>query len=152
MMETSWIKSEGAIVYDPPRDTMKRNTKNWCIVQTSRGITGLYRWFLDRNWWEVEKNNVKRGYFEPAFPGHISIIRGEQLRQNAEDWNKIFKKKVAFEYANDIRMTTQDEKFYYIPVRFPEYNEIRKHFGLLTHDPRNGKEFTGHITIAKTYG
>lgn len=145
------FESYGRVVYDPYRN-MKTNTKNWLVLEIDEDLCRYYRWHLDRHWWYYDDYSVKRIYSRPSHKAHISIIRGEKIRKNYSDWNKFLaRKKLKFSFEPDIRMTSlsRDGKdhFFFIDVMFPEYNELRDHFGLDT--SRNGIPFKGHFTFAR---
>ena len=144
--------SKGKLIYDPIRN-MEKNTKWWCVLEIDEEIARYYRNFVDKEWVLADHSTLKRRYLKPPHKAHISIIRGEKPQKNIQDWNKYKKGKlVSFKYSNKIRQTSfhKDGKdyFWFIEAIFPEYNQIRSHFGLPTQ--RNGNEFKGHITIATT--
>ncbi|MEM2159484.1 MAG: hypothetical protein QXN55_00865 [Candidatus Nitrosotenuis sp.] len=148
---TYWFKTTGTLIYDPDRGKMKNRTKWWAVVNTCSEISNYYRWWLDKYWWHWEANGYKRRYLQPAWGSHVSVVRGEEP-ENKEAWGKYHGEKIELEYQHRIEATRElgfRDKFFMVRVRCPRLNEIRKELGLKFEDQR-GREFTFHITIAKT--
>lgn len=155
VMDGQWFTTTGKILYDPPRPTkLRRGTDWWCVVQLDNAIHQYYRWWLEKYWWEFDRRPMKRDYNAPAFGTHISVCRGEKPK-NREAWKKRHGQRVTIEYCNVIRQTgdttgfDRPDHFWFLDARFPEYLDIRRELGLRT--SLNGKPFTPHITIARSY-
>lgn len=147
------FKSKGRIVYDPKRN-MDKDTKWWCVLEIGEDLPEYLRWFLDREWYNFDASSIKRKYHRPPHSPHISIIRGEIPKSNKDSWGSLLRgKKLEFEYNLDIKHTrgfkNEVGEFFFVKAVFPEYNEIRAHYGLDTE--KNGQPFRGHITFARTY-
>lgn len=147
------FKSTGKLVYDPYRK-MEKDTKWWCVLELNDELDRYLRWILDREWFTFDTQSKKRRYHRPPHKSHISIIRGEVPKENKKNWGTFLRnKKLEFEYSLDIQHTAgfknEVGEFFFVKTIFPEYNEIRAHFGLDTE--RNGRPFRGHLTFARTY-
>lgn len=151
------FESYGKIIYDPPRGSMKKRTKWWCVVELEQlDMVDYYRWLIDRHWWMADSSTIKRRYHRPVHWPHISVIRGEVPRRNKSDWGKFMSgQRVKFRYTNQVRQTSnayyaeEPDKFWFVDVQWDDYNLIRDHFGL--NIQRDGRPFRGHVTVAKTY-
>lgn len=135
----------GKIIYDPYRGAMKRKTQWWAIASVDREITRYYRWWLQR------ELHLKR-LFAPAWDAHISIVRGEEPRDELKGlWGKLHEWKVPFEYSHNVRQAGDttgqtDEKghFWFVDVWCPTFLEIRDELGLRTH-------YKFHLTVGRIY-
>ena len=143
------LKGTGIIQYDPHRPGMTYRKDWWCVINLNKEITRYYRW-----WLEFERHIHLQ---PPSWDAHISIVRGEKPRPEfLELWKKHHGERVEFEYTHGIirvdRSQRKDDRaanavggeYYYIDIRCPMLDEIRKELGL-----RTGYEF--HFTVGRTY-
>lgn len=157
----------GVIRYDPPRPGMKggkftnkgkgtADTKFrnewWCVIELDEQIGWLYRWFLDRHWYEVDRSVVKRDMVKPGWPLHVSVVRGERPPR-PDQWKYRDGERVEVHYAIDIRQTgdstgyDRPDSFFFLEAKCDAVLDIRKHLGLKYQ--HNGVPFKSHITIAR---
>lgn len=134
------FKGTTKIIYDPHRGTMKRDTDWWCIADVDDEICRYYRWWV----WNRYMIDLQK----PAWGGHISIVRGEYIRDEFKPlWKSRNHKTVNFEYSHDVK--TKDGVFWYVDVVCHEFNDIRKELGLDWHY-KDGGIFHFHITVGRT--
>lgn len=136
-----WIPTTGRIVYDPPRPGMKSRTTNWCVANVDNDITRYYRWWLER-----EKHVFLH---QPAWGGHVSIVRGERISPKLQAaWKKRHNQRIELEYRHGIINVSPDTdapgEFYWISARSEAFDEIRQELGLPT-------GWSYHITIGRRY-
>ena len=151
-------KMHGYVTYDPKRNFGDNSkTKGWLTIETP-GFTEVakyYLWFLNKEWWKTGSFESKKiDYHLPSHPLHISVIRGEKLQANKDQWGKYLAgKKIEFEYEFYPQpvLNAQNSKgmFWIVKTKFEEFAELRKYFGL--DYSRNNVEFTGHITYARSF-
>ena len=135
----------GKVIYDPYRGAMKRKTRWWAVASVDREITRYYRWWLQR------ELHLKR-LFAPAWDAHISIVRGEEPRDELKNlWGRLHEWKVPFEYSHNVRQagdTTgqigEKGHFWFVDVWCPAFLEIRDELGLKTH-------YKFHLTVGRIY-
>jgi hypothetical protein len=136
------LEGSGVLVYDPPRETLKRRTEWWCVLNVSESIGLYYRWWVKRML-HVELHR-------PPHPAHISVIRGEQPSEHLKHlWKKHDGRRLRFRYSPNVRQsgdTTADRPnfYWFVEVECPALNEIRQEFGFPC-----GWHF--HLTIGRTY-
>lgn len=142
------LKATGKIVYDPLRPGLKSKTDWWCVANTDSEICRYYRWWVWRRYMIKLEN--------PAWGAHVSICRGEYIREEYKPlWKKRNHKVVEFEYSPVVRYTgdtTSDRPstFWFVDVICPEMNEIRKELGLpWCYD--DGEPFKFHLTVGRVY-
>lgn len=142
------FKSTGRILYDPPRPGMKRRTQWWAIVSVDREITRYMRYWINQ-----QRNPLKldgHDLCQPSWDAHISIVRGEQPRQNEHLWRKYHGQKIDFYYDHNVRQSgdttgwDRPNHFYFINVDCPFLDQIRQELGLITN-------WRYHLTIGRTY-
>lgn len=135
----NWVKSSGVLLYDPDRGTMKSNTQWWAVLKVCDDIAAYYRWWLQ------SERHVH--LHQPAWGGHISVVRGERPR-NQSEWKKYHGKRIEFEYLHGHIGTTPDKdapgNFHWIYARCAELDEIRKELGLAV-------GWSYHITVGRNY-
>lgn len=133
-------EATGRIVYDPRRKGMKSRTEWWAILRVDPGITELLRWWV--------KQELHIHLHQQAWEPHISIVRGERPRANADTWGKYAGELVTFQYAQDPYKTKggkNDEGWFWIvDVICPRIQEIREELGLRTF-------FKSHLTFGRIY-
>lgn len=132
----------GKVSYDPFRAGMKRDTKNWCVIECDREITRYNRW-----WLKTEKHLLLE---QPSWDAHISVVRGERLRQDmAALWKKHQGKRIDFWYEHgDVQKSKDNDQpgyFYWVRVHCPFVDQIREELGLRTSWKSH------HMTIGRTY-
>ena len=151
------FQSTGRVVYNADRG-LSDGQVWWCTIDLDKDddLARYYRWWVDRAWWEADSRTRKRGYHKPIHPPHISIIRGETPRQNAEDWGQYRAGElVTFRYSHIVRQTSnafnseEPDRFWFVDTQWDGYARMRRHYGLPWQ--RDNKPFQGHITVAKTY-
>lgn len=161
----------GVVKYDPVRERMKggkyehkgnprADTKFrdqwWCVIELDEGIGYLYRWFLDRHWYDADRSPIKRNMARPGWGMHISVVRGERPRPEFRDrWGYRDGEKVEVRYSPVIRQTgdttgyDREDNFFFLEAHCDAFLDIRKNLGLDW--KRNGKEFRSHISIARVF-
>lgn len=156
----AYFTATGRIQYDPPRPGMKTRTRRsgssttdwWCILKVDREITRYYRWWIGRHLWG--RTAIRPDWLcLPSWDAHVSIVRGEKPRQNAEMWRKYEGEQVEFQYAHYPRQTTAEDRlrryakdgdFWFVNVVCPRIDEIRAELGLRSN-------FRYHLTVGRTY-
>lgn len=134
------FKDKARIIYDPHRGDMKRDTDWWCIADVDDEICRYYRWWVYRRYMITLQ--------KPSWGGHISIVRGEYIRDEFKPlWKSRQGKKVNFEYSHDVQ--TKDGVFWYVDVVCLEFNQIRQELGL-DWKYADGGIFHFHITVGRT--
>ncbi len=141
-------KSTARIIYDPRRGDMKSNTDWWCVADVDDEICRYYRWWV----WNRYMITLQK----PAWGGHISIVRGEYIRERFQPlWKKRAGQKIEFEYSHNVRFTgdttggDRPDTFWFVDVWCPTFNDIRKELGLDWKYP-DGPLFKFHITVGRT--
>lgn len=143
------LHGTGIIQYDPHRPGMKHRTNWWCVVNVNKELTRYYRW-----WLEFEKHLHLQ---PPSWDAHISIVRGEKpCPEFIELWKKYQGQRVDFTYEHGIirvdRSHRTDDRaknavggeYYFIDVKCPLFDEIRKELGLKI-------GYSYHLTVARSY-
>lgn len=155
-MGMDYLSTTGRIVYDPHRGDMKSRTQWWCVIDVDPEITRLFRYWMDRNWWDVERWSMKRPFVAPAWDAHVSVVRGEGYL-NKKFWKKYHGQEVTLFYGLDIHQTQSSENyerpdhFWFVDVECPRIMEIRAELGLRVADEKTGKPYRSHLTVARTY-
>jgi len=158
--DVHYFTTMGQIQYDPPRPGMRKqsrssgriNQQHWCILKVDREITRYYRWMIERDMWGLTA--IQPDWLcQPSWDAHVSIVRGEKPRQNADVWRKYDGVKVELRYAHNPRMTTMEDRnhrfakdgdIFFIDVECPLIDLIRAELGLRTHPHY-------HLTVGRTY-
>lgn len=151
------FKSTGILRYDPPRGDMKRNVRNWLVLETCHGIVLYYGDYVRRNptFWGESRIDLKM----PSWGSHVSVVRGEHIRQDFYDrhWRKYEGEVVEFEYSHLVRRSgdttpgERPENFWFLDVHCDRLMDIRRELGLRTSSPIDGRPFTSHLTIGRVY-
>lgn len=156
-MTQEWFRTTGYLTYDPPRDGMKTRTVDWCVLNVDREITRYFRYWMDRNWWDLEGGRaMKRVFQRPSWDAHVTVVRGESYMKNRQFWRKHQGEKVTLEYSNIIHQTRSSEEFerpdhfWFVDIRCPRIWEIREELGLPNRTPA-GKPYNWHLTVARAY-
>lgn len=148
---------KGRVHYEPTRNFKNDDrTKRWLTVEVPNfeEISKYYRWFINKEWYSIDRIRThKIEYYRPSHPFHVSVIRGENIRDNIHDWGKFMDGKIIsieYDYPKQILNPPNAKGLFWVcEAYFKEYNELRGHFGLDTE--RNGIPFTGHITMARAF-
>ena len=147
------FKTKGIVTYNPKRSV---SSDWWLTIELPyfEQTAAYYRWMIDRNWWEADSSPVKRKYSRLSHAPHVSVIRGEKIKENITDWGKYLnKKKVDVLYDYRVRQTTIEkdgkDHFWFLDAYVDCFCDLRKHFGL--DYQRDGIPFKGHITIARVH-
>lgn len=125
------FETTGTILYDPPRDGMKRNTEWWCIIKLCPGLVDYYR-----------SQFIKRYHIDlhrPAWGSHLSIVRGERSGLVRKHWKALHEKKVVVRYTHEVFW---NEEHAWVNAHCDEFYEIRDCMELPS-------SFGAHITIGK---
>lgn len=162
---TNWFSSWGTIEYDPDRGDMRNKTKWWVVLNLDKGITDYYRWWANRHinplrysaedkqrWTWPQLKDKREDLYLPAWGPHMSIVRGEEPRNNLMHlWKKYHGQRVEFKYSNNVRFSgdTADvgDKhgvYWFVDAVCPIGKQIREEFGFRSH-------WTFHITVGRTY-
>jgi len=138
---SNWIQASGILQHSPPRPGGKKRINNyWLIVKMPRGIVEYYHHWIQKKigppW---DPNAVKLQL--PMWGGHITVLDGRiPLNANQEKiLESLDGNRVNFEYSPDIQ---QHWKFFYLPVKSQQLDNIRKTLGLTKPHPY-------HITVAR---
>lgn len=141
------FSSVGKIIYDPKRDSMKKNTNWWCVINVDREITRYYRWFIQKKFWG-DSAITPNWLCQPSWDAHISVVRGEQpTPEYMPKWKEHHAQKVQFEYFNDIRSIVRNDGdvYWIVSVQAPIIEKIRNDLGLYS------EGYTYHLTIGRTW-
>jgi hypothetical protein len=130
-----WYTSTGKIVYDPYRGSMKHKTAWWCVLEVDPEITRYYRWW-------IEREHHIHSLVVPAWDAHVSIIRGEEPREDLKHlWKKYHGQKVEFKYEHNPSRAKKSE-FWFVEVEAPFLIDIRKEF-------EKPYDWALHLTVGK---
>lgn len=147
------FKTKGIVTYNPKRSV---SSDWWLTIELPyfEQTAAYYRWMIDRNWWKADSSPIKRKYSRLSHAPHVSVIRGEKIKENIADWGKYLnKKKVDVLYDYRVRQTTIEkdgkDHFWFLDTYVDCFCDLRKHFGL--DYQRDGIPFKGHITIARVH-
>ena len=149
-----WIKDIGTLDYDPDRGRLDSGRqRNWLVLNVGPGMSSLARYWIHQNpvYYGFAKLDVKKPIFYP----HVSIVRGEQLK-NPDMWKKYQGCRVEYEYTIEPHITRGNKgesvnaQFFFVYARSPWFSNLRKELGLHTHRP-DGSELHYHITVGKLY-
>ncbi len=152
--DPNWLESRGRIIYDPPRQGMKRKTKHWCVMDVDREITRYFRYWVDRsllNLTGIEGYGLK----PPSWDAHVSIVRGENDVKDCppgvfeREWRRYHGEVIPFRYSLNVRQTGVNSKdrpshYWFVDIQSDALIQIRKDLGL----PHN---WGLHLTIGRTY-
>lgn len=136
-----WIYTSGILQHSPPRPGGKKRVNNyWLIVKVPNGIVEFYHHWIQKRIgppWDPKAKKLQL----PMWGGHITVLDGRTPLNDCQMkiLEKLDGKRVSFEYSPDIQ---QHWKFFYLPVRSHELNQIRSDLGLT-------KSYRFHITIAR---
>lgn len=151
------FKTTGHISYNPKRNFSDNSKNKWWLtleMKSFEEVSRYYRWFIDKQWYDIDRiKTFKTEYFRPSHPFHVSIIRGETPKKNVDKWGKFNKnKKYEIEYGFPYQVINPPKAkglFWMCDVKFVEYTMYREFYGLDTQ--KNGKDFVGHVTIARSF-
>lgn len=144
------FRSEGKVVYDPPRGVMKNRTHWWCVLNVDREITRYYRWWIQKQYNPFKIEDWK--IHAPSWDAHISIIRGERPPDDKMHlWKKYQGKRIQFEYPDPSKFYAVYPRkgeapglFFLIDVECEEMLDIRREFGFKS-------DWKLHLTFGRTY-
>ena len=135
------FKSEGKIIYDPYRGSMKKRIEWWCVLEVDKEITRYLRYKIRKTQGLILQ--------PPSWDAHISVVRGEQPLQHLKKrWKEYHNETLEFEYSNVVRKTGETDRhnqtsdFWFVDVEAPKLKQIRKEFGLPF-------DWNLHLTIGK---
>lgn len=137
-----WLQSTGILRYDPPRPGLK-NSKWWCVLETSDELADYYRWFLNRQ-------PGLKPIHAPTWGSHISVVRGEEPADEVKDrWGMWDGSSVGFSYRHYPRLTgdtTGDRpgKFWFLDVKCEALKEVRRNLRLPTY-------WKFHLTVGRLW-
>jgi len=131
-----WIKGGGVLIYNPARPGMKKTkrlTPWWLIVSVDKEIGKYYRSWIERALYLKTQR--------PAWETHITLLNDCDVvdPQYQQHWKKYHNQWVEFEYSVAVE---QHWKFFVLPVRCQQFEEIRQELGIFNHHPF-------HITIGR---
>lgn len=132
----TWIKSSGKLIYQPTPKYQLRKQRNvdnhHTIITASTGLSDYYRWWI---------NKQLHLFLQPPMLGeHISLFNG---KENVDDRNASLLQQlngtiIQYEYSVVVE---QHWKFWTLPVRSSQMDNIREQFGLTP--------YHYHITIGR---
>ena len=128
----------------------KDSTTWWMILDCGLGWSLLYehwmqkqaggRWVRDRHG-KLQYQNARLQ--RPLWGNHISMIRGEEPRQNEAAWDHLDGRVVEFRFNPDLGFNQSGDRVYWwLDVECSEIGDLRESFGL-DRDP----EFPLHLTL-----
>jgi hypothetical protein len=86
-----WLESRGVITYNPERSKGISSDGLCALELPNDGLSDYYRW-----WMSKQPNTPK--LHKPTHHPHISVIRGEQLKDNIGSWGYLDGLEVRFKY------------------------------------------------------
>ncbi|MFA5600237.1 MAG: hypothetical protein WDA06_06525 [Phenylobacterium sp.] len=125
--------STGVLKVNPRVPWIKKDTTNWLIIQVNPDLS---RYYLELFNFHHRAKDLQ--IEKPAWGGHISIIRGENILDK-EYFYSLQNKSIEFSYESDI---VGNNSHYWLKVKCPEANEIRIKLGLQSDPP-----IPFHLTI-----
>jgi hypothetical protein len=128
-----WVKSTAKIFYDPYRPGLRKVRPGTLVVaNVDPGIAEYYRYWV-RKRFGLQLQNT-------AFIPHITIVDGKVKNDNKHPaWKKYHGKVIEFEYNIELE---QHWKFWTLPVRSKQLEEIRAELGL-------NPNYNFHITFGR---
>lgn len=144
-----WCSSSGVLLYDPDRQGLKDKpgkrpkTRWWLVLECDPDIPRYYQWW-------IQKSLHIKGLCEPSWGAHVSVIRGEEPREDLQSlWGKYQGERVEFRYQAKPRQsgdTTGDRpgNFWFLDVECSRLQEIRAELGLVVYP-----KF--HLTVGRTW-
>jgi hypothetical protein len=138
---SNWIQASGILQHSPPRPGGKKRVNNfWLTVKVPKGIVEYYHHWIQKRIgppWDPKAVKLQL----PMWGGHITVLDGRTTLndQQVSQLQSLDNRRVTFEYSPDIR---QHWKFYYLPVRSKELDQIRRNLGFTKHHPY-------HITVGR---
>lgn len=130
----SWVKIPGTLLFDPPRDGLKkthRGGSNWAVIQVDNGIGYFYRHWVRKRYGVILQ--------PPVWGCHCTVIRDKdriEIPRNIAE--ALHGRKVVLEYSVEWE---KHWKFCVLPVRCEEASNLREQLGL--------KDYPLHITFGR---
>jgi len=125
------FETEGTIVYDPDRGTMKNNIEHWAVITVEPDIAAYYRHlFYQRYGIELDKPN-----WEP----HCSVLKGYTNTDKEKPWGWRDQEKIRLNYTHEMFWNSSHV---WINCYSKEFFELRDFYNIVGLDQ-------GHITIGK---
>lgn len=125
------FETEGKIVYDPDRGTMKKNIDHWAVITIEPDIAAYYRHlFYQRYGIELDK---------PNWDVHCSVLKGYSNTDTTKPWGWLDQQSVELHYTHEMFW---NNSHVWINCYSAEFFKIREFYNVLGTDQ-------GHITIGK---
>ena len=105
----------------------------WLIARCDDEIVSYYRWWIQR------VHHIK--IHPPLFGAHISVLRGEEPKQNKDRWGAHQDQTVTISYGHEL---THIQGYWFLPAQCAALEEIRLEFAL---SPQ--PDFGFHLTIGR---
>lgn len=125
------FKTDGKIIYDPDRKTMKKNTDHWAIITIEPDIAAYYRKLFYQQY-GIELN-------KPNWDIHCSVLKGYSTTDKTKPWGLLDQEIVDIHYTHELFWNSSHV---WVNCYSKEFFELRDFYNVVGPDQ-------GHITIGK---
>ena len=132
------LESTGVISLEPKLKRLDADTSGWAIIQADQELT---RYYVEQFNFAHRANDIQ--IMKPAWGGHISIMRGEAVKDKRL-FMSFRNKTVKFQYNPEVK---GNGNHFWLDVECPDAENMREQLGL----PRK-PHFPFHLTIGVKKG
>lgn len=123
--------TEGTIVYDPDRGSMKNNIEHWAVITVDADIAAYYRHLFYKKYGVVLD--------KPNWDVHCSVLKGYSMMDKDKPWGWRDSEQVQVNYTHEMFWNTTHV---WVNCYSQAFFEIRNFYNIVGQDQ-------GHITIGK---
>jgi len=131
-------ESTGVIRLEPKLKRLSADTSGWAIIQVDQELT---RYYVEQFNFANRARDIQ--IMKPAWGGHISIMRGENIKDR-QLFMSFKNKPVKFSYNPEVK---GNDNHFWLEVECPDVEDMREQLGL----PRK-PYFPFHLTIGVKKG
>lgn len=132
------LSSSGIIKIEPKRASIKVDPQGWAVIMVDRELT---RYYIEQFNFTHRAKDIQ--IMVPAWGGHISIIRGEDIKDR-NYFLSLNNKNIIFNYGTEVK---GNGNHFWLEVECSEAENIREKLGI-SRKPR----FGFHLTIGVLKG
>lgn len=132
------LNSIGIIKIEPKRSSIKVDPEGWVVIMADQELT---RYYIEQFNFAHRAKDIQIMF--PAWGGHISIVRGENIKDR-KYLMSLNNKQISFKYDSEVK---GNGNHFWLNVECAEAEDIREKLGL-SRKPR----FNFHLTIGVKKG
>jgi len=135
---TAMFTSIGTIKVGPMTKSIKTDSSGWVVIKADNDLT---RYYIKQFNFANRAKDIQLMF--PAWGGHISIVRGEDIKDK-NYLSSLNDKKISFSYDPEVK---GNGNHFWLKVECPEAENIREKLGLY-----KKTRFDFHLTIGVKKG